>query len=289
MNEPALIRAIARWTAAASGDGLIAGIGDDCAILRPRANEDLLVTTDLVVEDAHFTRATHTLPAIGAKCLARGLSDIAAMGGKPRFALLSLTLAPWTGASQLRAFYRGATALAAAYGVRIIGGDITRSQWFSADIIVIGAVPRGRALRRDTARPGDGIYVSGPLGRAAASNWKAAVEPRVGLGVELRRRRATACIDLSDGLALDLHRMMLASGHSAEINSTAIPLARGATLEQALHGGEDYELLYTLPANARRRPRPEFTLIGYVTKGPAGRVRLDGKPLPPRGWDPFRR
>lgn len=290
MNEPALIRAIARWTSAPPGGGLIAGIGDDCAILRPRPGEDLLVTTDLIVEDVHFHRGALSPSALGARCVGRGLSDIASMGGEPRFALLSLALAPWLTSAQLRAFYRGANQLAQRFNVRIIGGDLTRASRFSADVIVLGAVPQGRALRRDTARPGDGIYVSGPLGRAAASGWKAPIEPRVAFGIELRRHhRATACMDLSDGLALDLHRLMLASGASAEISSAALPRAPRATLEQALHGGEDYELLYTLPPTARRRARPEFTLIGYVTSGPAGRVRLDGQSLPPRGWDPFRR
>lgn len=289
MNEPALIRAIARWAAARPDGDLIAGIGDDCAILRPRAGEDLLLTTDLAVEDVHFTRATHPPAQVGWKCLARGLSDIAAMGGVPRFALLSIALAPWSGARELRAFYRGVKKLADRYGVSIIGGDITRSERFVCDAVVIGGVPRGRALRRDGARAGDGIYVSGPLGRAAASHWRAMPEPRIELGIELRRRfRATACMDLSDGLSLDLHRMLLASGVSAELRSAAIPLARGASVEQALHGGEDYELLCTLPPTARRDPRSGLALIGFVTEGPAGRVRLDGKSLKPGGWDPFR-
>lgn len=288
MDEPALIRAIARWTAAPPGDGLVLGIGDDCAILRPRAKHELLVTTDLVVEDVHFTRATHAPARIGAQAIARGLSDIAAMGGQPRFALLSLALPPWMGARELRSFYRGAGQMAGRYGVRVAGGDVTRAARFACDAVVIGEAPRGRALRRTGAKPGDGIYVSGPLGRAAASGWRAPACPRIELGLALRRR-ATACMDLSDGLSLDLHRLLLASNVSAEINSAAIPVARGATLDQALHAGEDYELLCTLPPSYRRGAGKHLALIGYVTAGPAGRVRLDGKFLPPRGWDPFRR
>lgn len=290
MNEPEIIRAIARWTHAPPGGGLVMGIGDDCAILRPRANEDLLLTTDLVVEGVHFSPGVQSPAEIGWKAMARGLSDIAAMGGVPRFALLSLALAPWTGVRELRAFYRGAGQLAQRHGVRVIGGDITRSRLFTCDIILAGAVPRGGALQRGGAKPGDGIYVSGPLGRAAASGWRARPEPRVELGIQLRRRyRATACMDLSDGLSLDLHRMMQASGASAELQSSAIPLARGATLEQALGGGEDYELLFTLPPTHRRVTANGLVLIGYVTTGPAGRVRLDGKRLAARGWDPFAR
>lgn len=290
MNEPEIIRAIARWTKAAPGGGLVTGIGDDCAILRPRANEDLLLTTDLVIEGVHFSPGAQSPADIGWKAMARGLSDIAAMGGAPRFALLSLALAPWTGARELRAFYGGAGRLAQRHGVRIIGGDITRSPLFTCDIIVAGTVPRGGALVRGGAKPGDGIYVSGPLGRAVASGWRARPEPRVDLGIQLRRRyHATACMDLSDGLSLDLHRMMQASGASAELQSSAIPRARGATLEQALHGGEDYELLFTLPPAHRRGAETGLALIGYVTAGPAGHVRLDGKRLAARGWDPFAR
>ncbi|MBE7543335.1 MAG: thiamine-phosphate kinase [Bryobacteraceae bacterium] len=290
MNEAALIRTIARWSATTPGGDLIEGVGDDCAILRPRRNEDLLLTTDLMVEDVHFRRDTHPPAAIGWKCLARGISDIAAMGGEPRFALFSLVLPPWFGTAQLRGFYRGARGLAGGLGVRIIGGDITRGEKLVCDVVVIGSVPRGRALRRSGAKSGDGIYVSGPLGAAAASNWKTKAQPRIGLGVELRRRhRASACMDLSDGLSTDLPRMMLASGFAAELRSGSIPLAKGASLEQALHGGEDYELLFTLPPTAQRDPESGFTLIGFVLDGPPGRVRLDGKTLKPGGWDPFRR
>jgi thiamine-monophosphate kinase len=289
MNEAALIQAIARWSDASPGGGLVAGIGDDSAILRPRRNEDLLLTTDLVVEDVHFRRDTHKPQAIGWKCLARGISDIAAMGGEPRFALFSLVVPPWCGMAEVRGFYRGARQLADRNGVRIIGGDVTKGEKLTCDVVVIGAVPRGRALRRDGAKAGDGIYVSGPLGRAAASNWKSKAEPRIGLGIELRRRhRATACMDLSDGLSADLPRIMFASRTAAELRSAAIPLAKGATLEQALHGGEDYELLFTLPPTAQRDPESGFTLIGFVLDGPPGRVRLDGKTLKPGGWDPFR-
>lgn len=290
MTETALIRAISRWTAAGGAKDVIASIGDDCAIIRPRPIEDLLLTTDLLVEDVHFRRATHTPAQIGAKCMARGLSDIAAMGGEPRVALLSLALGSWMRTADMRAFYRGATSVASRFGVQIVGGDLTRADRFSADIVVIGAVPRGRALRRNTARPGDGIYVTGPLGRAAASGWRTIPEPRIEAGLALRRRyRATACMDLSDGLSLDLHRMMEASGVSAELNAAAIPCAPGATLEQAVHGGEDYELLCTLPPTTRRRQNSELIPIGFVTAGKPGYVRLNGRRLAPRGWDPFRR
>jgi thiamine-monophosphate kinase len=269
--------------------GVVLGIGDDCAIYRPRAGaEDLLFTTDLFVEDVHFRRATHRAHDVGWTALARGLSDIAAMGGDPRFCLLSLALAPWTDGRWIDAFYDGLLELADREGAPLIGGDLGHAEQLACDIVVCGAAPRGRALRRDGARAGDAIYVSGQLGRAAVCLSKSkghCPAPRLALGRFLRGK-ATAAMDLSDGLSLDLRRMCLASGLTAEI--AAPPVFRGATLEQSLHGGEDYELLFTVPER-RRMPR-EFggvplTRIGTMRKGRAGTVLLDGAPLAPRGYD----
>ena len=284
MNERALIRAIQRYTASPRrDDDLIAGIGDDCAILRPRRGEDLLFTTDFVIEDVHFRRAQETGVVTGYRALARGLSDIAAMGGEPRYALISLALAPWACQSYVRDLYRGFAKLTDRFGVRIIGGDVTRTGKLTIDVVVIGAVPRGKALRRNGARAGDRIYVSGALGGTAASGYKTRPEPRVELGWQLRGK-ATACMDLSDGLALDLHRLCMESGVSAALTSP-LPVARRATREQALSGGEDYELLCTIPP--RRKPPAGLISIGLVIAGDPGRVTLDGVPLEPKGWDPL--
>lgn len=303
MNERALIRAIQRYTTSPGrdenlgagsggdcavprsrgGEDVVAGIGDDCAILRPRRGEDLLFTTDFVIEDVHFQRARQSGVETGYRALARGLSDIAAMGGEPRYALISLALAPWAGQSYVRELYRGFAKLTDRFGMRIIGGDVTRTEKLTIDVIVIGAVPRGKALRRNGARAGDRIYVSGALGAAAASGYRRRPEPRVELGQQLRGR-ATACMDLSDGLALDLHRLCVESGVAAALTSP-LPVARRATLDQALSGGEDYELLCTMPP--RRKPPAGLISIGIVTAGKAGRVTLDGKLLVPKGWDPI--
>lgn len=284
MNELRLIQAIRRWSGTGRAvPGLIAGIGDDCAIIRPKPREDLLFTTDFLIEDVHFRRAQTGGADAGWKALARGLSDIAAMGGEARYALVSLALAPWSGGAYVKAFYRGINRLAGQHGVAIIGGDVTRTEKLSVDIIVIGAVPRGRALRRDGARPGDIVYVSGALGRAAARDYKDRPEPRLALGRQLRGK-ATACMDLSDGLALDLHRLAAESGVAAELDGP-LPSAPGATYEQALCGGEDYELLCTAPAG-RRVPR-ELTRVGRIVAGTAGRLTLAGARLQPRGWDPL--
>ncbi|MCS7044655.1 MAG: thiamine-phosphate kinase [Bryobacteraceae bacterium] len=285
MREDAWIDRIRRWTAARAGAGLVAGIGDDCAVLRPAAGRDLLVTTDLMLEGVHLRRDLLSAQQAGAKAAARGLSDIAAMGGDARFLFLSLAVPAWADRRWVRAFFSGLTEMASRHGVRIAGGDLTRAEKLAADVVVLGDAPRGKALRRDGARAGDVIYVSGALGRAAAAGFRDVPEPRLELGRKLRGR-ATACIDLSDGLALDLHRVCKASGTCAELDGV-LPTVPEATLDQALFGGEDYELLCTLPAGVR--PPQGLERIGVMTGGRAkGEIRFAGRRLEPRGWDPFR-
>jgi len=290
MTELELVRRIRAW-APRAGRGVLLGIGDDCAVFRPRgAREDLLFTTDLLIEGVHFLREAHPPQAVGWRTLARGLSDIAAMGGRPRFCLLSLALAAWTDRRWVEGFYRGLLRLAWREGVALVGGDLSHAERVMCDIVLCGAAPKGRWLRRDGARPGDGIYVSGPLGASALGlrtrrgrAWRLHLkpEPRLELGRLLRTRfHATAAIDLSDGLSLDLHRLCLASGVAAELDQ--VPVFPRATLEDALHGGEDYELLFTLPRNTDAFPR-----IGTVVKGQPGALRLASQALPPRGYDHF--
>ena len=303
VNEPELIEKLRRRVALPRTAGLVLGIGDDCAIVRPRgASEDWLYTTDMLIEGTHFLRETHSAADVGWKALARGLSDIAAMGGHARFCLLSLAVADWVDARWLDGFYAGLLALAGLAeraGVALIGGDLARTERVMCDIVVAGTVPRGEALRRDGARPGDAIYVSGPLGGSAlglaVGRGKAWIrhkrpQPRLALGRFLRARLgATAAMDLSDGLSLDLHRLCAASHLRAEISPP--PVYRGATLEQALHGGEDYELLFTAPARVRVPAAFEglaLTRIGTMRSGTAGAVEMDGEPLPPLGYDHLR-
>lgn len=303
MNEPELIEKLRGRVTLPRASAVVLGIGDDCAIVRPRgAREDWLYTTDMLLEGTHFLRETHGAADVGWKALARGLSDIAAMGGEARFCLLSLAVANWADARWLDGFYSGLLALAGSAGragVALIGGDLARTERVMCDIVVAGTVPRGKALRRDGARAGDGIYVSGALGGSAlglaAGRGRAWMrhkrpEPRLALGRFLRARLgATAAMDLSDGLSLDLRRLCTASGLRAEIS--APPVYRGATLEQALHGGEDYELLFTAPARVRVPDEFEglaLRRIGTMRKGTAGAVEMDGEPLPPLGYDHLR-
>jgi thiamine-monophosphate kinase len=214
------------------------------------------------------------------------LSDIAAMGAEPRFCLVSIALTERCDQRWIDGFYRGLMRLAARTGTVLAGGDLSHARQVCCDIVVCGAVPKNRALLRSGARAGDLIYVSGALGAAAAALAKGRArlaEPRLALGRWLRGK-ATAAMDLSDGLSTDLQRMCAASGVAAEI-SGEVPVVRGATMEQALHGGEDYELLFTMPP---RRIAPEGTTqIGVMIKGKPGKVRLHGMPLRSGGYDHF--
>jgi thiamine-monophosphate kinase len=284
MNEMKLISAIREWAAPPWRDAsLVAGIGDDCAVLKARPDEDLLVTTDFSIEDRHFRRKTHTAVDIGWRALGRGLSDIAAMGGTARHALVSLALPEWANERFVRDLYRGMRLLADRHHVSIVGGDVTRAEKLTIDIVVLGGVRHGAALRRNGARACDAICVSGTLGHAAAARYRERFEPCLALGRKLAGR-VSACMDLSDGLALDLRRMCAESGVAAELD-VDLPVAPGATLEQALWGGEDYELLCTLPP--RRRLPAGLSRIGRIVDGPAGQISLAGAPLPALGWDPF--
>jgi thiamine-monophosphate kinase len=301
LTEESILERVRRQVVIPRGSGVIVGMGDDCAVFRtPGAKQDLLFTTDLLVEGIHFERTMHSPAAVGHKALARGLSDIAAMGGEPRFCLVSLALPEWAGAPWVDRFYAGLLKIAAATRTVVAGGDLSRAPALTCDIVVAGAAPIGSAIRRDNARVGDSIYVSGRLGGSALGlktrrgrAWKKHVwpEPRLALGAYLRKKlHATAAMDLSDGLSLDLRRLAIASKVAAEID--APPVFPGATLDEALHGGEDYELLFTVAAGTRVPPHFEdlpLTRIGIVRRGKTGMVLLSGQPLMPLGYDHFRR
>jgi thiamine-monophosphate kinase len=268
--------------------GLRLGIGDDTAILSALPpTQELLITTDLLVEGAHFERRWHPPRALGHKVLARGLSDLAAMGGRPRWALLSLCLPAWVTPAWKKHFFNGLFDLAGKTGVALIGGDLARGERFTADIVVLGECRRGRALRRSAAKTGDSIYVSGLLGGSALGLERLrtgrprpsdpAVQrhllptPRLALGQYLSRHPGVhAALDLSDGLSLDLFRLTRESGVGAEIRVADLPVFPGATLDHALHGGEDYELLFTSRPGLRPPPSAgavPLTLIGVITSG----------------------
>ncbi len=309
--------------------GLRLGIGDDCALLRLRTDEELAVTTDLSIAGRHFRPEWHPPEAIGHRTLARGLSDLAAMGARPIAAFLSLGLPQELAGKWLERFLRGFFALAASYKVPLAGGDLAQSPIAVADIVLTGAARRGKALLRSGAKPGDLIYVTGRLGGAAAGlaelerlagNRKAAKkssgamrqipahlqtmlaphlypQPRIAQGLWLAgRSMATAAIDISDGLSTDLAHVCEESGVAAEVIAAKLPIHPAATLEQALHGGEDYELLFSAPPHARL-PRSvggvAVSCIGKIVRKRAGKsqialVTASGvRQLKRRGWEHF--
>lgn len=327
-----LTRRLARPPAASRR--LVLGIGDDAAIFRARPGEDWVISTDFSLEGVHFLSDELPAEAIGFHALARAASDLGAMGARPEFFLLAMALPPAREGRWLDRMLEGMARAAGSLGLRPIGGDTTRSSKPVLAVTVLGRVARGKAIRRDGARPGDWLYVSGRLGAAAlglslirrrarkrftrALGHRQREERRLlrpqlypsiplALGRHLAERRlASAMIDLSDGLSSDLARLARSSGVGARIYLDRLPLARvPRSLDRlgidpvglALHGGEDYGLLFAVPA-VRVSEIPDsfhgtpITRIGEMVRGrqvlavdSAGRARA----LAPAGWDPFRR
>jgi thiamine-monophosphate kinase len=301
------------------------GIGDDAALVSGTRGYEIVLSCDWFLEGTHFLLDKHPGDAVGWKCLARAVSDIAAMGAVPRCFLLSLALPRELAGSWLDDFLGGLRRAARRFGCSLAGGDTTERREVLINVTVAGEVRRGREVRRSGARPGDIMYVSGRLGEAELGlrllreRKRGLVlreprlrkhlypEPRVELGRWLSEKRvASAMMDVSDGLSSDLWRLCEVSRVGALIRSDLLPTVRVAKPERnrgvdplrlALHGGDDYELLFTVPkSKAERLPRSlggvAITRIGEITRAREvmvadgnGRSRI----LEPRGWDPFRR
>jgi len=264
---------------------LIKGIGDDCAVFRHNERELWLITTDTLTESVHFEPAWHKPFLLGRKTASVNISDVAAMGGSPQFALLTMAVPDQCAADWLEDFLAGFTAVLQEYKVMLIGGDTVRSGRDTVfSVTIIGSVDKERILYRSCARPDDLIWVSGPLGEAAAglefcrrgfltgqaeraAKWQRLIKahldpvPRVRLGRLIADSgRAHAMIDLSDGLATDLAHLCRESMVGAEVYADKLPLSkllveaaatlRMSALDLALKGGEDYQLLFTAPATA---------------------------------------
>jgi thiamine-monophosphate kinase len=309
LKEKSLIERIRR-AAATRGQSAGRGIGDDCAVLPLPRGHEALVTTDFSLEDIHFRREWHPPDSIGHRCLARGLSDIAAMGGIPRAAFLSLALPPELPQSWVDKFIAGLLKLATRFSVSLAGGDTAQSpSGILADIVVLGSVPAGQAILRSGARPGDLLYVTGTLGSAVAALNQLRVgkklrprshpkhfypEPRVAVGQFLREKKlVSAMIDISDGLSTDLGHICEESGTGAVVYAEALPAAGKDGLTLALHGGDEYELLFTARPE-RRIPKQiagvPISRIGEILSGQQMRLATaDGKtqPLKPAGWEHF--
>ncbi len=300
------------------------GIGDDAALFRPQRAHETILTCDWFLEGTHFRRDKHSPDAVGWKSLARALSDVAAMGGVPRCFLLSLALpeshtGPW-----LDAFLGGLRRASRKFACTLAGGDTTRRREILISVTVVGEIRSTRAVLRSGARAGDIIYVTGRLGEAElglrilmrsktqprSSNplliKHLYPEPRLAVGQWLAQERlATSMMDLSDGLSSDLARLCAASGVSALVDSALLPVVRPSKagrgpafdpLQLALHGGDDYELLFTVrPSRLNMLPKTlhgvPLTAIGRITEQ-RGLVLLKQaereRQLHPGGWDPFR-
>ena len=275
------------------GEGVVLGIGDDAAVLRPPRGEDLVMTVDAVVDGVHFDRRFRP-EDVGWKALAVNLSDLAAMGARPLWALCALSTPRAEASGRLAGVGRGLAACASTFGVALAGGNVTRARELALTVTVVGAVRRGRALARAGARPGDTLLVSGSLGDAALGRRPGAVRalvrrqrrptPRLALGQALPGL-ARAAIDVSDGLLQDLAHLCAASGVGATVRLDALPLSeayrrtveRGARVrpyDAALAGGEDYELLVAVAPGqvgraraAARKVGIPLTAVGDVTRG----------------------
>lgn len=288
--------------------GVVLGIGDDAALLRLRAGDDLAVSTDALVEDVHFRFASEAPRSIGRRALAAALSDLAAMGARPLAVVAALAAPPTLPLAHAEGIVRGIVDGARRWDAPLVGGNVARAKQTSLTLTVLGAVRRGRALTRAGARPGDRIFVTGTLGGAALAVARAArgarvriaPEPRLAAGLALARLLGVgACIDVSDGLVADLGHLLRASRVGAQIDPARVPRPAGfaaacrragADPERlALAGGEDYELLFTLrsrlaPAALQRRLGVRVAEIGAIT-----RVRgLRGLPAAGQtGWTHF--
>jgi thiamine-monophosphate kinase len=322
MNEEQVLRRIAAGADAArlAAVGVQLGIGDDAALFVPRAGRETIFTCDWSLEGTHFLRDKHPPDSVGWKSLARAVSDVAAMGGTPRCYLLSLALPASHIGSWLREFLRGLRRASRAFRCELAGGDTTRRDEILINIAVAGEIVPGQALRRTGARPRDLIYVSGTLGEADRG-WEHLQKmqgrvranerllrkhlypvPRLALGAWLAQNGlATAAMDVSDGLSIDISRLCAASSVGALVEVPALPvlqdIEREKAVKLALHGGDDYELLFTVaPRKACRIPK-EFQGLRLT---PIGRIMRERKiaahadngsvyQLRPGGWDPFRK
>jgi thiamine-monophosphate kinase len=321
LGEFGLIDLLAKMIPDAPAKKPVIGIGDDAAAWHSDASIQL-ATVDTMVQNVHFSLDMMTWKELGWKSLAINLSDIAAMGGEPRYALVALALPEDTEVEDVVGLYEGMIELAGQYGTAIVGGNVSRSPVVSVTVTVLGDSLNDEILKRSTAAPGDIIAITGYPGSAAAGlemltkNLQFGAEtaaylrgafvrprPRVKEGQLLLKQGVTTAIDTSDGLVADLRHICEASKVGAEVNTGLLPIhpAIGRhfgerTLELALSGGEDYELLFTAKKEILERVRAEMdypvTAIGKITSGEAGQIRLsdaDGKPVKinKTGWEHF--
>ncbi len=268
--------------------------GDDCAVLpQPGSDYDLILTTDPLIENVHFTPDAAP-EAVGHKAAARVLSDVAAMGAEPQYLLINVVAPPEQDFRTLGKMYDGITAVCKTFDTEIVGGDLAQGPVLELHVFGVGRAPRGEALLRSGARPGDPIYVTGPLGGSLESGKHLTFTPRIREADWLRQSGlVSAMMDISDGLATDLRHILKASHAGAEIDSAKVPKNR--SLDQALFDGEDFELLFTVHANqadefdfqCSEHFGQAFPRIGTITDCPE-ELLVDAVPLAAKAFEHFR-
>ncbi len=287
------LRQMGEHAAIAALTANLKAVGDDCAVLpQPGSEYDLVLTSDPLIQNVHFT-AGATPEQIANKAVARVLSDFAAMGAEPQYLLINLVAPPDQNVRLLEKIYSEFSSLFGKFGVEIVGGDLAQGLVLELHVFGVGRVPKGTALLRSGAKPGNLIYVTGPLGGAQKSGKHLTFEPRLEWGNALRESGAvTSMMDISDGLATDLRHILKASGVGAELDSHAIPL--NGTLDEALFDGEDFELLFTAPPDAVFQGLEEkqaaiqwLPSIGKVTAN-LNALLLDGEPLDGKAFEHFK-
>ncbi|HEY5038502.1 MAG TPA: thiamine-phosphate kinase [bacterium] len=313
----------------AKNPSVVLGIGDDAALFKPTLNHELIFTTDMLVEGRHFDFKFITPWQLGAKTMAVNVSDCAAMGAKPTVAVVSLGVPKSFPLTDLEAFYDGMKSWGESYGAQIVGGDTVGSDHFIVNIALIGEVETGRALKRGGAKTGEALIVTGTLGDSAAGLYALqhpsakgketasllikrhlAPVPRFNVGRVLSTKKlASSAIDVSDGLSSEIHHLCEESGVGAEIHEEALPLSTSLLhyceenglnpLDFALHGGEDYELLFTVPLTKISEVIQKVPVETGVPLKSIGRmvpktkgitfISKDGKriPLEAKGYDHF--
>jgi thiamine-monophosphate kinase len=249
---------------------VIKGIGDDTAVLPLSAKKYLLLTTDMLVEGVHFTLKMPS-KTIGHKAIASSISDIAAMGGMPKYAVVSLGAPPTASRQMISQIYQGICKTAKKFHVGIVGGDTVKSQKIIINVALLGEAKKSDVVYRNGARAGDQIFVTGSLGGSLSSGWHLRFVPRVAEARYLAEKyKPTAMIDISDGLAADLGHILKESRVGAVIEESSVPKRGKARLKDALYDGEDFELLFTLPPlkaqklEGRNKGKYRFDRIGEI-------------------------
>ena len=310
MGEMKTLEQMGEHAAIAALTANLKAVGDDCAVLPMNETHDLVLTSDPLIENVHFT-PNATPEQVAHKAVCRVLSDFAAMGAEPHYLLVNLVAPPQQNFQTLEKIYAGFSKLWKTYGAEVVGGDLAQGPVLELHVFGVGRVPKGTALLRSGAKPGDHIYVTGPLGGAQKSGKQFRFEPRLEWGNALRESgTVTSMMDISDGLATDLRHILKASGVGAELDSSKVPTfatrsEAGAKrrprsgnasagepvagkIGNALYDGEDFELLFTAPPDAVFQGlEKKFPSIGKITER-SNELLLDGEPLTEKAFEHFK-